>query len=89
MAEETAASDVVYDLVSIQYHALKASQLYGKYIEDAKGRPDAVKFFKQCKTQDDKRATQVHALLAEITKEGGIAAEAAPVAKPGRGRPKK
>lgn len=29
-------SDVFYDLVSVQYHALKASQHYGQYVRDAR-----------------------------------------------------
>ena len=33
---ETGFSDVVYDLIAVQYHALKAGQDYGQYVRDAK-----------------------------------------------------
>ena len=36
-SDHTPADDIVYDLVSIQYHALKAAQTYAKYLEDAEG----------------------------------------------------
>ena len=32
----TPADDIVYDLISIQYHALKAAQVYDKYAQDAR-----------------------------------------------------
>ena len=31
------ADDIVYDLVSVQYHALKASKAYDSYVQDAEG----------------------------------------------------
>ena len=34
-AGETGFSDVVYDLVSVQYHALKGGYVYGQYVGDA------------------------------------------------------
>ena len=39
-SDHTPADDIVYDLVSIQYHALKAGQTYTEYIEDAEGHDD-------------------------------------------------
>jgi hypothetical protein len=33
---ETGFSDVFYDLVSVQYHALKAGHDYGQYVRDAR-----------------------------------------------------
>ena len=34
-SEHTVADDIVYDLISIQYHALKAAEVYDKFLEDA------------------------------------------------------
>ena len=36
------ADDIVYNLVSVQYHALTATQAYDSYIEDADGHDDGV-----------------------------------------------
>ena len=70
----TPADDIVYDLVSIQYHALKAAEAYDKYLEDAHTREheDVVAFIEQCKSQDSERAVRCHELLRDLTKEGGI-----------------
>ena len=70
------ASDVVYDLVSIQYHALKGAQVYDQFIKDASDNDDLKKFFEQVKDEDTKRAEKAHELLAKITKDGGISAAA-------------
>lgn len=44
---ETGFDDVTYDLVSVQYHSLKAGHDYGQYVRDAKtaGRDDIASFF--------------------------------------------
>lgn len=68
----TLADDVVYDLVSIQYHALKAAQTYAKYLEDAKGHADVEEFLREVQQQDVQRAERCHALLRDLTKEHGI-----------------
>ena len=70
------ASNIVYDLVSIQYHALKGAQVYDQFLNDAKGNDDVRKFIEQVKTEDAKRAQKCHELLAKITKVGGISAAA-------------
>ncbi len=49
------ADDIVYDLVSIQYHALQAAELYSKYIEDAHEHEDVAAFIRQCQEQDSER----------------------------------
>ncbi len=67
------ADDIVYDLVSIQYHALKAATAYDKYLQDAEGHDDVKQFLTQCQEQDAQRAQQCHQLLASITK-GGLSA---------------
>ena len=66
----TGASDLVYDLVSIQYHALKGAQVYDQFVKDAQGNDDARKFIEQVKEQDMQRAQTAHELLAKITKDG-------------------
>ena len=70
----TGASNVVYDLVSIQYHALKGAQVYDQFLKDASDNADVRKFIEQVKEEDTRRAQQAHELLAKLTKEGGIKA---------------
>ncbi len=71
-SEHTPADDIVYDIVSIQYHALKAAEVYDKYLEDAHGHEDVEAFIKQCKDQDAQRAIRCHELLVGLTKGSGI-----------------
>ena len=71
-SEHTPADDIVYDLVSIQYHALNAAEAYGKYIEDAHEHENVVEFIRQCQSQDSERAVKCHELLGELTASGGI-----------------
>jgi hypothetical protein len=71
-SDHTPADDIVYDLVSIQYHALKAAQTYAKYLEDAEGHDDVQDFIRQIKAEDAGRAIRCHELLAQLTKGGGI-----------------
>ena len=68
------ADDLVYDLVAVQYHALKAATTYDTYLQDAEGHDDVKQFFQQCQEQDAQRAQQCHALLASITRSGGLSA---------------
>jgi glycerol-3-phosphate O-acyltransferase len=68
----TPADDIVYDLISIQYHALHEAQTYAKYIEDAEGHPDVQEFIRQVQEQDGQRAIRCHELLRELTKDHGI-----------------
>jgi hypothetical protein len=70
-SDHTPADDIVYDLISIQYHALKGAQVYDEYIEDAHGHEDVSDFIRQVKEQDAERAVTCHKLLADLTK-GGI-----------------
>jgi hypothetical protein len=73
MAEShTPADDIVYNLVSIQYHALKAAQVYARYAEDAEGHDDVAEFIEQCRQQDAGRAVRAHELLGKLTAKGGI-----------------
>ena len=59
--------DVVYDLVSVQYHALNGAQLYEKFMADADGHDDVVAFFQECADDDARRAQRCHQLIGEIT----------------------
>jgi hypothetical protein len=70
------ASNLVYDLVAIQYHALKGAQVYDTYLKDAEGDNDVRQFIEQVKQEDAKRAEQAHKLLAKVTKDGGISSAA-------------
>jgi len=59
--------DVVYDLVSVQYHALNGSQLYEKFMTDAEGHDEVKAFFQRCADEDAQRAQRCHQLIGEIT----------------------
>jgi hypothetical protein len=75
MAEShSPADDIVYDLVSIQYHALKGAQVYGRYAADAEGHDDVAEFVEQCRQEDARRAVRAHELLGALTaqRDGGI-----------------
>jgi hypothetical protein len=66
------ADDLVYDLVSIQYHALQAAELYDKYADDAESHDDVVAFLRECQEQDAQRAVRCHELLRDLTKDHGL-----------------
>ena len=68
----TVADDIVYDLISIQYHALKAAQVYDKFLEDAHSseHEDVAAFIRQCKAQDEERAVRCHDFLGQLTRSG-------------------
>jgi hypothetical protein len=63
---ETGFDDVTFDLISVQYHALKAGHDYGQYVRDARnaGRDDIASFFEQVMSED--RAHQCHKFLAQM-----------------------
>jgi len=71
-SDHTPADDIVYDLVSIQYHALKAADAYARYLDDAHDHADVRDFVEQCRSQDADRAIRCHELLKKLTKDGGI-----------------
>lgn len=72
-SQHTVADDIVYDLVSIQYHALKGAEVYDKYLEDAHAadHSDVTDFVRMCREQDNERAQRCHELLKDLT-DGGI-----------------
>lgn len=65
---ETGFDDVTYDLISAQYHSLKAGHNYGQYVRDAKnaGMDDIVSFFEQVMSEDSERARRCHEFLARL-----------------------
>lgn len=69
---ETGFDDVTYDLISVQYHALKAGHDYGQYVRDARnaGQEEIASFFEQVMSEDSDRAQQCHRYIAELTKHG-------------------
>ena len=66
---ETGFDDVTFDLISVQYHSLKAGHDYGQYVRDAEnaGLQEIADFFKQVMAQDSERAHQCHAFLAQLS----------------------
>jgi ferritin len=70
---ETGFEDVQYDLVSVQYHALKAGHDYGQYVRDAEnaGMNDLADFFRKVMSEDSDRAHQCHQFLAQLTSKSG------------------
>jgi hypothetical protein len=75
---ETGCSEVFYDLVSVQYHSLKAGHDYGQYVRDAKngGFDDIASFFEQVMQEDSQRAARCHEFLTKLsgTQDAGPAA---------------
>lgn len=65
---ETGFDDVTFDLVSVQYHALKGGHDYGQYVRDARnaGQDDIAEFFERVMTEDSDRAHQCHDFLAQL-----------------------
>jgi hypothetical protein len=61
--------NIVYDIVSIQYHALQAVDSYNRYLDDAhrEQHSEVTEFIEQCKQQDLDRARRCHELLGDLT----------------------
>ena len=66
---ETGFDDVSYDLISVQYHSLKAGHDYGQYVRDAEnaGRDDIAGFFRGIMEEDSARARRCHEFLNELS----------------------
>jgi len=66
---ETGFDDVTFDLVSVQYHSLKAGHDYGQYVRDAEnaGRDDIAEFFRAVMSEDSARAKKCHKFLEELS----------------------
>ena len=65
---ETGFDDVTFDLISVQYHSLKAGHDYGQYVRDAKnaGLDEIAEFFEQVMAQDSERARKIHGFLKDL-----------------------
>ena len=65
---ETGFDDVTFDLISVQYHSLKAGHDYGQYVRDAEnaGAEDIAAFFREVMAQDSERAHRCHDFLAQL-----------------------
>jgi hypothetical protein len=61
--------DIVFDLVSIQYHALQGSHHYRQFLDDARQieHPEVEEFIKECQGADERRANRCHELLKDLT----------------------
>jgi rubrerythrin len=72
---ETGFSDVVFDLVSVQYHSLKAGHDYGQYVRDARnaGYDDVAEFFEQVMQQDSERAARCHEFMRKLDSKETVA----------------
>jgi hypothetical protein len=66
---ETGFDDVSFDLISVQYHSLKAGHDYGQYVRDARnaGHEDIASFFEEVMSQDSARAKRCHEFLKELS----------------------
>ncbi len=69
-SQHSPADDIVFDLVSIQYHALQGAGLHEQYVKDAEDHADVVEFLKQVKDEDARRAIRCHELLGQLTRSG-------------------
>lgn len=78
MGTTNVTGNLFYDLVSIQYHALKGQEVYGRFIKDAQGRQDIVRFFEQVRDEDVRRAEQCHELLTRLSGDPGGTGEPYP-----------
>jgi len=80
-SEHTVTDDIVYDLISIQYHALKGAAVYDRYLDDAHSakHPDVSAFIERCKREDEQRAMTVHDLLGALTRKHRLDLEDAEV----------
>jgi ferritin len=66
---ETGFDDVTFDLISVQYHSLKAGHDYGQYVRDAQnaGLDDVASFFRQVMEEDSSRARKIHDFLKQLS----------------------
>ena len=64
----TGFDDVTFDLISVQYHSLKAGHDYGQYVRDARnaGQEENASFFEQVMSQDSQRTHRCHEFLAQL-----------------------
>ncbi|WP_148573070.1 acyl carrier protein [Nocardioides caldifontis] len=65
---ETGFDDVTFDLISVQYHSLKAGHDYGQYVRDAENanQQEIADFFRQVMEEDSNRAKKCHEFLRRL-----------------------
>ncbi len=65
---ETGFDDVTFDLISVQYHSLKAGHDYGQYVRDAENanQTEIADFFRQVMSEDSARAQRCHEFLRQL-----------------------
>lgn len=65
----TGFDDVSFDLISVQYHSLKAGHDYGQYVRDAEnaGLDEVADFLRQVMSENAARAEACHRFLREMT----------------------
>ena len=65
---ETGFDDVKFDLISVQYHSLKAGHDYGQYVRDAEnaGNQEIASFFRSVMEEDSARAHKCHEFLKQL-----------------------
>lgn len=63
----TGTTNVVYNLVSVIYHALQGAETYNEYVRDAEQSNDseAADLFREVQQQNKRVADQAERLLAE------------------------
>jgi rubrerythrin len=66
---ETGFDDVSFDLISVQYHSLKAGHDYGQYVRDAEnaGQNEIADFFRSVMDEDSARARKCHDFLKQLS----------------------
>ncbi|HST81882.1 MAG TPA: hypothetical protein VLL08_09140 [Kineosporiaceae bacterium] len=66
---ETGFDDVTFDLISVQYHSLKAGHDYGQYVRDAEnaGLTEIASFFRQVMEEDSQRARKIHEFIKQLS----------------------
>ena len=76
---ETGFTDISFDLVSIQYHSLKAGHDYGQYVRDAEnaGQDEVAAFFRQVQEEDQNRGSRCSELLKKLTEADHAGPQAA------------
>lgn len=62
----TGTRDIVYDLISIIYHALQGAETYGMYVTDAEevGDTELANFFQEVQDEERRRADRAKQFLA-------------------------
>ncbi|MGI8578769.1 MAG: hypothetical protein ACR2KG_12855 [Nocardioidaceae bacterium] len=66
---ETGFDDVSFDLISVQYHSLKAGHDYGQYVRDAENanQQEIADFFREVMSQDSDRGKRCHEFLKKLS----------------------